>query len=195
MVKYNESALIVISGPSGVGKDSVITKMRHLDPSISLSVSATTRSPRFGEQDGIDYHFLSKEEFEKKIENSEFLEYAKYCGNYYGTFKHPIQKAINSGRRIILKIDVQGAEKVRSIYPNCFSVFILPPSLEELKERILLRQLDDLKSVDLRLSQAKKEIPQAKFYSFSVENDFVDICAHKILDKISSLEDSYARLN
>ena len=189
MQEYDESNLIIISGPSGVGKDSVITRMRHLVPSLTLSVSATTRPPRDGEVDGLNYHFLERDVFESKIENSEFLEYAEYCNNYYGTFKRPVEKAITSGRRIILKIDVKGAAKVRQIYPHCFSVFILPPSLDSLRDRILLRQLDDLDSVDLRLSKASKEIEQSKFYDFSVENNVVDTCARKILNKIYNSEE------
>jgi guanylate kinase len=191
MQRNSENNLIVISGPSGVGKDSVITKVRHLDSSLSLSVSATTRPPRDGEQSGSSYHFLSREVFEQKIQNSEFLEYTEYCGNYYGTFKRPIEKAIRSGRRIILKIDVQGAEKVRQIYPGCLSIFILPPSLESLQERILLRQLDDSESMQSRLAQAEEEISHSSSYDFSVVNDTVDACAHKVLNKIYGLEEDF----
>lgn len=191
MRRNNESNLIVISGPSGVGKDSVITKVRHLDPSLSLSVSATTRPPRDGEHSGSSYHFLTREVFEQKVENSEFLEYAKYCGHYYGTFKRPIEKAIKSGRRIILKIDVQGAAKVKQIYPGCLSIFILPPSLESLKERILLRQLDDSVSMQSRLAQADEEISHSSSYDYSVVNETVDTCAHKVLNKIYGLEEDF----
>ena len=182
------NGLIIISGPSGVGKDSVITRIRHLDPSISLSVSATTRLPRFGEVDGIDYHFLSKKEFESKIKNSEFLEYAEYCGNYYGTLKYPIDRAIQLEKKIILKIEVQGAFKVRDFYPECLSVFIAPPSMSTLRERISSRNLDDDHSVGLRLKKAKYEISQSKYYDFVVENDTTDACARKILNKIYEFE-------
>lgn len=191
MRRNNESNLIVISGPSGVGKDSVITKVRHLDPSLSLSVSATTRPPRDGEHSGSSYHFLTREVFEQKVKNSEFLEYANYCGHYYGTFKRPIEKAIKSGRRIILKIDVQGAAKVKQIYPGCLSIFILPPSLESLKERILLRQLDDSVSMQSRLAQADEEISHSSSYDYSVVNETVDTCAHKVLNKIYGLEEDF----
>lgn len=183
-MKYKNNNLIIISGPSGVGKDSVITRIRHLDPSISLSISATTRSPRFGEVGGISYYFLSKEEFENKIKNSEFLEYAEYCENYYGTLKRPIDRAIRSGKKIILKIEVQGAFVVRDFYPGCLSVFIIPPNMATLRERIASRNLDDGHSVDLRLKKAEYEISQSKYYDFVVENDTIDTCARRILNKI-----------
>lgn len=125
------------------------------------------------------------------MENSEFLEYANYCGHYYGTFKRPIEKAIKSGRRIILKIDVQGAAKVKQIYPGCLSIFILPPSLESLKERILLRQLDDSVSMQSRLAQADEEISHSSSYDYSVVNETVDTCAHKVLNKIYGLEEDF----
>lgn len=177
-------SLIIISGPSGVGKDSVINRIQSIDSKISLAISVTTRKIRLGEKDGVNYHFLSRENFEKKIENSEFLEYSEYCGNYYGILKKPIEKAIKSGRKIILKIDIQGAEKIRRIYNECFSIFILPPSIEALKERIISRNLDSEYDLNLRLKRAMIEIRNSCNYDFVVENDMVDVCAKKILDKI-----------
>ena len=180
--------LIIISGPSGVGKDSVISRIQNIDSKISLAISATTRKMRLGEKDGVNYHFLSRENFEKKIENSEFLEYTEYCGNYYGTLKRPIDKAIKSGRKIILKIDVQGAGKIRRVYDDCFSIFILPPSMEALKERITLRNLDSKDDLELRLKRAIIEMENACDYDFVVKNDMVDSCAKEIIDKIYDLE-------
>ena len=188
VMKSKSKNLIIISGPSGVGKDSVISRIQSIDSKISLAISVTTRKMRLGEKDGVNYHFLSRENFEKKIENSEFLEYSEYCGNYYGTLKKPIEKAMKSGRKIILKIDIQGAEKVREIYDDCFSIFILPPSIEALKERITLRNLDSKDDLDLRLKRAMIEIENACNYDFAVENDVVDSCARKIIDKIYELE-------
>lgn len=183
---YNmkSKSLIIISGPSGVGKDSVINRIQSIDSKISLAVSVTTRKMRLGEKDGVNYHFLSRENFEKKIANSEFLEYAEYCGNYYGTLKKPVEKAVKSGRKIMLKIDIQGAEKIRKIYSDCLSVFILPPSIEDLKERIISRNLDSEHDLNLRLERAMTEIKSACDYDFVVENDIIDVCARKILDKI-----------
>ena len=190
-MKNKKNSLIIISGPSGVGKDSVITKIRHLEPSISLSVSATTRAPREGEVDGVNYHFISKDDFKSKIENSEFLEYNEYCGNYYGTLRRPVDKAVQSGRKIILKIDVHGAIKVRDLYPGCLSVFIVPPDMESLKERILLRNSDDRENVNLRLKRAEFEIAEAESYDIVVENDTVDTCSRKILDKIYDMDGGF----
>lgn len=190
-MKVKKNGLIIISGPSGVGKDSVITRIRHLDPSILLSISATTRAPREGEIDGVSYRFVSEDDFKVRIENSEFLEYVKYCGNYYGTLKRPIDKAIHSRRKIILKIDVQGAIKVRGLYPGCLSIFILPPDMESLQERISLRNSDDQGSVALRLKRAESEIANAKFYDIIVENNTVDSCARRILNEIYDMDGSF----
>ena len=176
--------LIIISGPSGEGKDSDINKIKSLDNKISLAISATTREKRAGETNGVNYHFLSRDDFEKKIKNSEFLEYSEYCGNYYGILKKPIEKAINSGRKIILKIDIQGAEKIRKIYNDNFSIFILPPSIEILKERIILRDLNSKDDLNLRLKRAIIEIKNSCKYDFVVKNDIVEKCAEKILNKI-----------
>ena len=190
LMQRNNVNLIIISGPSGVGKDSVIARMRHLDPSISLSISATTRPPREGEKNGTNYHFLSEEDFKSKIDNNEFLEYATYCGHYYGTLKRPIEKAIRAGRRIILKIDIQGAKRVRETHgENLLSVFVSPPSVNSLKERIMLRNLDSDDSVSLRLERAKNEIKYSSEYDFVVVNDVVDFCARKILGKIYGVEE------
>lgn len=181
--KINKN-LIIISGPSGVGKDSVINKIKSLDNKISVAISVTTRKMRLGETDGVSYHFLSREEFETKIKNSEFLEYSEYCGNYYGILTKPIEKAINSERKIILKIDIQGAEKIRKIYNDNFSIFILPPSIEVLKQRIISRNLDSKDDLNLRLKRAIIEIKNSYKYDFIVKNDTVEECAEKILNKI-----------
>lgn len=190
MISSNKNGnLIVISGPSGVGKDSVIHRILELDPSISLSISCTTRRLRENEQNGCDYVFITKEEFEKKIDNSEFLEYAEYCGNYYGTLKQPIEKCLAAGKSIILKIDVQGAEKIKSNFDRCLRIFILPPSWKDLKERISLRNSETQKDLDSRLKRAKLEMEQSVNYDYIVVNDVVDYCANKILNIIYGLEE------
>ncbi len=173
--------LIIISGPSGVGKDSVISRIRFLNKSISLSVSVTTRPMRPGEKDGVSYHFISVDEFERKIENDEFLEYAMYCGNYYGTLKRPIMSALDSRRDIILKIDVEGAEKVRKLGLNCVSIFITPPKFSDLEERINTRGVSDNEEVNKRLERVAYELEKSKDYKYVVVNDLVDNCAHEIL--------------
>ena len=190
MISSNKNGnLIVISGPSGVGKDSVIHRILELDPSISLSVSCTTRHLRENEEDGHDYFFVTRGEFEKKIDNSEFLEYAEYCGNYYGTPRQPIEECLCAGKSIILKIDVQGAEKIRPNLRECLRIFILPPSLQDLRERILLRNSESQENLDSRLKRAKFEIERSVNYDYVVVNDVVDYCANKILNIIYGLEE------
>jgi guanylate kinase len=190
MISSNKNGnLIVISGPSGVGKDSVIHRILELDPSISLSISCTTRRLRENEKNGCDYVFITKEEFKKKIDNSEFWEYAEYCGNYYGTLKQPIEKCLAAGKSIILKIDVQGAEKIKSNFDRCLRIFILPPSWKDLKERISLRNSETQKDLDSRLKRAKLEMEQSVNYDYIVVNDVVDYCANKILNIIYGLEE------
>jgi len=174
--------LVVLSGPSGVGKDSVISRIRFLNKQISVSISFTTRPIRAGERDGSSYHFISKDEFENKINNGDFLEYTSYCGYYYGTLKKTVVDAVNSGRDIILKIDVDGAAQVKKLGINCISVFIAPPSFDELKERIRIRGVDHGEAVQDRLDRVSYEMEQAKNYDYVVTNDLVDSCAHQILD-------------
>ena len=184
MTKKNKlpGRLIIISGPSCVGKDSVISRIRFLNKSLSYSISFTTRSIRPGEKDGVSYHFVSVEDFERKIANNEFLEYAKYCDNYYGTLGKPVLSAINSGRDIVLKIEVEGAEKVRSLGLNGLSIFISHPSFDELKERISVRGVGTEDDVSKRLERVNYEMEKSKDYDFVVVNDLVDRCAHEILD-------------
>lgn len=190
MISSNKNGnLIIISGPSGVGKDSVIHRILELDPSISLSVSCTTRRLRENEKDGHDYFFVTRGEFEKKIDNSEFLEYAEYCGNYYGTPRQPIEECLDNGKSIILKIDVQGAEKIRSNFDRCLRIFIFPPSWKDLRGRISLRNSETQKDLDSRLKRAKLEIEQSVNYDYIVVNDVVDYCANRILNIIYGLEE------
>lgn len=174
--------LVIISGPSGVGKDSVISRIRFLNKSISLSVSATTRPMRPGEKNGVSYHFISTDEFEEKIKNDEFLEYAMYCGNYYGTLKRPIMSALDSRRDIILKIDVEGAEKVRKLGLNCVSIFISPPKFSDLEDRINTRGVSDGEEVSERLERVSYELEKSKEYDHVIINDLVDSCAREILE-------------
>lgn len=182
MAKKRLGHLIILSGPSGVGKDSVISRIRFLNKQIYASVSFTTRPIRVGEKDGASYHFISEEEFKNKINNNDFLEYTSYCGYYYGTLKKTVVDAVNSGRDIILKIDVDGAAKVRTLGINCISIFISPPSFDDLKERIRIRGTDHIEMIQDRLKRVEYEMSQAKNYDYVVVNDLVDKCAHEILE-------------
>lgn len=165
----NKGMLIVVSGPSGCGKGTVLAEILKSDR-IFYSVSATTRSPRPGETDGVNYYFLTKEKFEKLIEEDGMLEYASYCGNYYGTPKKPVEDMLEKGKHVILEIEVQGAMKVMEKCPEAVFVFILPPSLKELERRLNKRGTEAEDVIKKRLSEAAGEIKQAYKYNYAVIN-------------------------
>lgn len=165
----NKGMLIVVSGPSGCGKGTVLAEILKSDR-IFYSVSATTRSPRPGETDGVNYYFLTKEKFEQFIEEDGMLEYASYCGNYYGTPKKPVEDMLEQGKHVILEIEVQGAMKVMEKCPEAVFVFILPPSLKELERRLNKRGTEAEDVIKKRLSEASGEIKQAYKYNYAVIN-------------------------
>ena len=165
----NKGMLIVVSGPSGCGKGTVLAEILKSDR-IFYSVSATTRSPRPGETDGVNYYFLTKEKFEQLIEENGMLEYASYCGNYYGTPKKPVEDMLEQGKHVILEIEVQGAMKVMEKCPEAVFVFILPPSLKELERRLNKRGTEAEDVIKKRLSEAAGEIKQAYKYNYAVIN-------------------------
>lgn len=167
--KMNKGMLIVVSGPSGCGKGTVLAEILKSDK-IFYSVSATTRSPRPGETDGVNYYFLTKEKFETLIEEDGMLEYASYCGNYYGTPKKPVEDMLEQGKHVILEIEVQGAMKVMEKCPEAVFVFILPPSLKELERRLNKRGTEAEDVIKKRLSEAAGEIKQAYKYNYAVIN-------------------------
>lgn len=175
----NKGLLIVISGPSGAGKGTICKDLISKG-NFYLSVSATTRSPRKGEADGINYFFITKEAFKQGIENDDFLEYAEVYGNYYGTPKSKVMKMIENGMDVILEIDIQGALKVKENYPDGVFIFILPPSMEELKNRIIQRASETPESLMLRFKSAYKEINYVSKYNYAVVNDMVDNAVDKI---------------
>ena len=179
MVK-NRGVLIVISGPSGAGKGTICKALLEKHKEISLSVSATTRNPRVGEVDGINYHFLTKEDFIGRIEENDFLEYAEVYGNYYGTPKSNVEKILDSGRDVILEIDIQGALKVKEQSNEGVFIFILPPSMEELKQRIINRGSETPESLMTRFKSAYKEINYVSKYNYAVVNDTVEKAVEKI---------------
>ena len=166
--------LIVVSGPSGVGKDTVVSEYIKRNANTYLSISCTSRPIREGEQDGVNYIFLSREEFEERINNGDLLEYAEYNGNYYGTPKYKMEEELNKGKDVILIIEVQGALKVMDIYPDALFIFILPPSMDELKERLEGRGTDSIESINKRLETAKKEIEVSPKYDYRIINDNLD---------------------
>lgn len=171
--------LIVISGPSGTGKGTVCNALLQQND-FWISVSATTRAPRKGEVDGENYYFLTKEDFLKRIDKDDFLEYAEVYGNFYGTPKSNVLEKLEDGKDVILEIDIQGALKVKENYPDGVFIFILPPSMEELKKRITNRGTETEESLMTRFKSAYKEINYVSKYNYAVVNDTVEEAVRKI---------------
>ena len=151
-----ERHLLVVSGPSGAGKDTVVRRMMEKYPEIELSVSATTRAPRNGEKEGIDYYFMTNETFEQKIERGEMLEYVHYCDRYYGTPKSEVDRRLDAGIPVVLVIEVIGAANIKKLYPDSTLVFIMPPSLEELSRRLHGRGTEPEGVIQKRLARAQE---------------------------------------
>lgn len=172
--------LIIISSPSGGGKGTLIREILNSVPDIGYSVSSTTRAPRFGEDDGKHYHFVSRKEFEESISDGEFLEYAEVHGNLYGTSLAQTEKMTNAGLDIVLEIDVQGAAKVREKVPDCVSIFILPPSFQVLKARLTARATEGLADLELRLKNSYGEVMEYSNFDYVVVNDDLATASRKL---------------
>lgn len=162
--------LIVVSAPSGCGKGTILAEVLK-DPKYYYSVSATTRKPREGEQDGVHYRFLERAEFERLAESGGFLEFAEFCGNLYGTLEAPIAEHLEAGHHVILEIEVQGAAQIRELRPDAVFVFIAPPSLEILRERLAGRGTEAADVIEKRIAQAEYEMTLTKRYDYCVVND------------------------
>lgn len=172
--------LIVLSGPAGVGKGTVCTALRSRMPELVYSVSATTRQPRPGEIDGVNYFFKTKEQFVELIQEDAMLEYAEYVGNYYGTPRSFVEETLASGKNVILEIEVQGAVKVKEKFPEAIMVFLLPPSLDELKARITGRGTETLDTINTRMNVATQEMSLLSHYDYAVMNDQIEVACDKI---------------
>ena len=173
--------LIVLSGPSGVGKGTVRAAIFSKgEQKFVYSISATTRQPRTGETDGVDYFFKTREEFEQMIQNKQLLEYAEYVGNYYGTPLEYVENTLAKGRDVFLEIDVQGAIQVRELMPEGVFIFLTPPDLNELESRIVNRGTDSDEVIAKRMKTAREELELMKYYDYSVVNDTVDNAVQKI---------------
>ncbi len=186
MRKNKKGILIVVSAPSGCGKSTVLHRLMEQRENLRFSVSATTRAPREGETDGVDYYFVSHEAFQSMVEKHELLEHAEYVGNCYGTPKAPVERQLAEGYDVYLDIDVQGAFQVREQMPETLMIFLMPPSMEELERRLILRGKDSMETIRRRLAEAERECSQRDRFDYVVVNDEVD----RAVAEISALIDA-----
>lgn len=184
--KKPSGMLIVLSAPSGTGKSTVLAKLLAQRPDIHFSVSMTTRSPREGEVDGVDYHFVERAEFEKAIEEDGFLEFAQYAGNYYGTSRKTVREHLDRGENVLLEIEVQGAANVIKKCPEAVTIFLAPPSLEELERRLRGRGTDPEEVIRRRLDIARSELREIPHYRYLIINDTVDHAVDEILSVLTA---------
>ncbi len=175
-----EKYLFVVSGPSGTGKDTIVARLLADHPEIHHTISATTRAPREGEQDGVNYYFVSKEDFERKLQNDEIVEHTCYCGNYYGTLRSEIERHMREKTPVILVIEVEGAGNIKRLYPGATTVFVLPPDIQELERRLRARGTEDEATIQKRLTRAQTEIANAIHYDEHLVNVEVGPCAESL---------------
>ncbi|MBR4359617.1 MAG: guanylate kinase [Clostridia bacterium] len=180
MREERKGMLVVISGPSGTGKGTLCSRLLNDDPSLSFSVSATTRAPREGEIEGVHYFFVSEQEYDDLLAKDAFLEHATVHGHRYGTLKSQVDRMMEMGVNVLLDIDPQGAKEVMRQRPDCVSVFILPPSYKELRVRLHTRNTDDPREIERRLGNARGEIEQMQLYQYAVVNDDLDLAYHQL---------------
>ncbi len=178
--------LFVVSGPSGSGKSTVLSKVLSRNALLFFSISATTRTPRPGEQQGVNYFFISRDEFNNKIKEDEFFEYAEYSGNLYGTPRDSIEEKMRDGIDVILDIEVKGAAQIKAKMPDCISVFIIPPKFSDLKGRLINRSTDNSATIENRLKIATEEYKQASTYDYIVVNDDIETAANEIMSIITA---------
>ncbi len=182
----SKGRLFIVSGPSGSGKDTILKEVLSKNPDIFFSISSISRPMRAGEVEGDKYHFISKEEFLSLIESNMLLEYNEFCGNYYGSPKAPVMEAINADRDVILEVDVNGAEQVRRVMPDAVSIFIMPPSYEELRRRLSGRGTETEDVIEARLKTALAEIARADEYDYIVINDVLSEAVEDLIMVIKS---------
>jgi guanylate kinase len=179
------SRVFVITGPSGVGKGTLIRLLRERVPELALSVSATTRAPRPGEEDGVDYHFLSDAAFADRIAAGDFVEWAEYSGRRYGTLRSELQRQLDAGHPVVLEIEVQGARQVREAMPEAVQIFIEPPDGEALKDRLVGRGTDDQAEIARRLAVAQEELAAAGEFQYRVCNDRLDEAVARLVEIVT----------
>jgi guanylate kinase len=178
--------VFVVTGPSGVGKGTLIAALRERHPELGLSVSATTRSPRPGEQDGVAYHFVTESDFDRRLERGEFLEHASYAGHRYGTLRAEVERRTRGGASVVLEIELDGARQVRAAMPEAVAIFIAPPSLEALRERLRTRGLDQAGEVERRLEIARGELAAREEFPVVIVNDDLERA-------VAALDEAYLR--
>ena len=182
----NQKKIIILTGPSGVGKGTVVKEILGKDKSIWLSISATTREPREGEKEGENYFFLNQQKFKEMIEQNLFLEWAQFAGNYYGTPLSSVNEKIKNGFTVLLEIEVEGAKQIKEKFPNSLSIFLLPPDKAELERRIRNRGTEKEEAIKKRLSRANYEISSSNEFDFALTNYDVDETAKKIIKLIET---------
>lgn len=176
----NRGLLMVVSGPAGVGKGTVCKQFLKDNPQVKLSVSATTRTPRPGEENGREYYFLTKEEFEEKIKTDNLLEYVCFVGNYYGTLKSAVEEKLSAGEDVLLEIEVEGAMNVKKKFPDSVLVFVVPPSFTELSNRLIGRGTESPEVVEKRLLRAREEFECINHYDYVLLNDSIEDAAERL---------------
>lgn len=182
----NRGTLFIISAPSGTGKGTIVSEILKSDPNIYFSVSATTRAPREGEKDGVNYFFITREEFLGLIETGGMLEHTEFCGNLYGTPKKAVYDKLDSGRDVLLEIETVGAMNVKAACPEAVSIFILPPSLYELRRRLEKRGTDPEEVIARRIAEARAEIEKSRLYDFVVMNDDLESAINDVKSVMSA---------
>ena len=194
MMQKNKGILLVLSGFSGSGKGTVMKEiMKKYSDRYALSISATTRSPRQGETDGVEYFFKTREEFEEMIAKDELIEYAQYVSNYYGTPKASVQEQLNAGKDVILEIEIQGALKIKEKFPDTLLLFMTPPSAEELKKRLIGRGTESMEVIQARLKRAIEEAEGIEKYDYLIINDDLEECVERFHSIVTNEHERVSR--
>ena len=187
--------LFVLSGPSGTGKGTVCERILEREDTLAISVSATTRERKNGEVDGKTYHYVTRDEFESMIDRGDMLEYALYNGNYYGTPKAAVESLLSEGKDVMLEIAPQGALQVKKLFPAAVLIFLIPPSMKELKRRLLTRGRESVDEINERINTAKWELKQADKYTTLIENNDLEQCVVQVLEYIDSKRKESIKIN